>query len=305
MKIVIFGAGGIGGYFGARLADAGSEVHFIARGAHLTAIRENGLRVQSELGDLDINPALATDTPDDVGVADVVMLMVKLYDTENAARVMAPMVGKKTTVVSFQNGVTASDVLADAFGIKRVIGGTTNIGVKIGEPGQIVHTGTMAKITFGELNGRLKKRTKSLLAVFEKAGLDVELSNEITAALWSKFIFLSTMSGITSLYRQPIGPIRDDPEKWQEFRHAMEEAYTVAIARGVALAPDLLEQRLEFVLGLPAEMNSSMCFDLMTGRRLELPWLSGAVADMGRQLAVATPIHDEFVAALTPFIGGD
>ncbi|MDA0305508.1 MAG: 2-dehydropantoate 2-reductase [Proteobacteria bacterium] len=305
MKIVIFGAGGIGGYFGARLAAAGCEVHFIARGAHLDAIRKNGLRVQSQLGDLHINPALATDNPDDVGIADVVMLMVKLYDTENAARAMAPMVGPATMVVSFQNGVTASDVLVDAFGRDRVIGGTTNIGVKITEPGQIDHTGTMAKITFGELDGSLTKRTKALLAAFEKAGCDAELSADITASLWAKFIFLSTLSGITSLYRQPIGPIRDDPEKWQKFRHAMEETYAVAIARGVTLAPDLVEQRLEFVCGLPAEMNSSMCFDLMAGKRLELPWLSGAVADMGRQLAVETPTHDEFVAALTDFIDGD
>lgn len=305
MKIVIFGAGGIGGYFGARLAWAGEEVHFIARGPHLVSIQGEGLRVESQLGDIHINPAGATDNPDDVGIADVVMVMVKLYDTEAAAADMAPLVGPGTTVVSFQNGVTAGDILREAFGRDRVIGGTTNIGVKIAAPGLIVHTGTMAKIIFGEWDGTPKPRTEALLAAFEKAGADVELSADISAALWAKFIFLTALSGTTSFYRSALGPIRDDPEKWQKLHHAMEECYAVAVARGGNLAPDLVEQRLQFLGTLPGEMNSSMCFDLLAGKRLELPWLSGAVADMGRQLGISTPTHDEFVAALTPFVDGD
>ncbi len=305
MKIAVLGTGGVGGYFGGRLAAAGEEVHFIARGRHLEAIRENGLSIESPLGDAHVDPARATDDAAAVGHADLVMVAVKLYDTDEAVRACAPLVGPDSTVASFQNGVTGGDALVDAFGPERVIGGTAAIAAMISAPGVITHTGPLATIAFGEWDGIASPRTEALLGAFENAGVEVTLSGDVTAAIWSKFVFLSTFSAITCALRLPIGPIREDPAHWSLFRRAMEETFAVAVARGVTLDDDLVDQRLAFTEGFAPETYASMYHDLMAGKRIELPWLSGAVADMGRELAVATPVHEGFCQTLKPFVDGE
>jgi len=304
MKIAIFGTGGVGGYFGARLAAAGEDVHFVARGAHLDAIKQNGLKVKSALGDITIDPAQASDSPADIGPADMAMVSVKLYDTESAAMAMKPLVGPDTTVISFQNGVCARDVFSQAFGADRVIGGTTSIAAVIEAPGVIAHTGTMASIAFGEWDGRKSPRTDALLAAFERAGTDVSVPNNINGAIWSKFVFLAAFSGITSYFRLPIGPIMADEEKRAMFKAAMAETFAVARASGVDLADDLVEKRMAFADGLPEEMYSSMYHDLSAGKRIEVKWLSGAVVEMGEGFGIDTPTHRIFLDALLPFSEG-
>ncbi|MAF95364.1 MAG: 2-dehydropantoate 2-reductase [Rhodospirillaceae bacterium] len=304
MKIAVFGTGGVGGDFGARLAAAGEEVHFIARGRHLEAIRKDGLRIESPLGDAHVEKARATDDPAAVGHADMVMVAVKLYDTDEAVRACRPLVGPDSTVASFQNGVTGGDALTAAFGPQRVIGGTAAIAAMISAPGVITHTGAIATIAFGEWDGIASPRAEALLGAFENAGVEATLAGDVTAAIWSKFVFLSSFSGITCALRLPIGPIREDPDHWSLFRRAMEETFAVAGARGVALAGDLVDQRLAFTEGFAPETYASMYHDLMAGKRIELPWLSGAVADMGRELGVATPVHEGFRQTLEPFVDG-
>ncbi|MBL6947479.1 MAG: 2-dehydropantoate 2-reductase [Rhodospirillales bacterium] len=304
MKIVIFGSGGVGGYFGARLAASGEDVHFIARGGHLKAMREEGLRVKSPLEDAHVAPVTATDTVTDCGVADVVFVAVKLYDTDAAADAIKPAVGPDTTLVSFQNGVSGGDILSAAFGRERVIGGSSSIAARIAKPGVIEHTGTMAMLAIGEWDGLTTPRVQELYDACVKAGIDTTLSDHIDTVIWSKFIFLAAFSGITCTYRQSIGPIREDAEKRALFRAGLEETCAVARARGVSLPENLIDKRMQFTDGLPAEMYSSMYHDLMADKRLELAWLSGAVVDFGRELGIKTPAHQGFVDALAPYADG-
>ena len=304
MKIVFFGSGGIGGYFGARLAAAGEDVHFIARGRHLAAMKSNGLRVNSPLGDVHLETPQATDDPAQCGPADLVVVGVKLYDTEVAAVAIKPLVGPETTVVSFQNGVHAGQVFSDAFGRDKVIGGSSSIATQIQEPGVILHTGTMASMAFGEWDGEESARVVAFLDACKGAGINATISDDINEVIWSKFIFLSSFSGVTCRFRQSIGPIREDAEKLAIYHQALEETFAVAIAKGVNLKTDLVEKRMAFTEGLPVEMYASMYHDLVNGRRLELPWLSGAVVDLGRQLGIETPAHLDFTDALEPFVEG-
>jgi 2-dehydropantoate 2-reductase len=304
MKIVFFGSGGIGEYFGARLAAAGEDVHFIARGRHLEAMKSNGLRVKSPLGDVHIETPQATDDPVRCGPADLVVVGVKLYDTEAAAVSIKPLVGPDTTVVSFQNGVLAGDVFSDAYGRDKVIGGSSSIAAKILEPGVILHTGTMASMAFGEWDGEESARTEAFLGACKGAGINATVFDDINAVIWSKFVFLSAFSGVTCRFRQSIGPIREDPEKKAIYHQALEETFAVAIAKGVTLKADMVEKRMAFTDGLPAEMYASMYHDLVNGKRLELPWLSGAVVDMGRRLGIETPAHEDFTATLMPYLDG-
>jgi 2-dehydropantoate 2-reductase len=305
MKIVVFGTGGVGGYFGARLADAGADIHFIARGRHLEAIRIQGLGVKSPLGDIHIENVRACAEPAECGPGDVVIVAVKLYDTEAAAEAIAPLVGPDTCVISFQNGVLAGDTFSAAYGRERVIGGSASIAARIEAPGVIEHTGAMALLAFGEWDGSRSARTEALLEWCGKAGIDVTLSDNIEALIWSKFVFLAAFSGITCMFKEPMGPIREDQDKRNLFRRALEETAAVARAKGVALPDDIAAHRMDFADGLPAEMYSSMYHDLMAGKRLELNWLSGAVVDMGRELGVETPAHAGFVEALASFAEGN
>lgn len=298
MRIAVMGTGGVGGYFGARLAAAGADVSFIARGAHLAAIRRDGLRVTSALGDVHVHPARATDRPADIGPVDMVMFTVKLWDTETAAEQVKPLLGPDTGVVSFQNGVDSAERIERILGPGRAIGGVSHIAAAIAAPGLIRHTGSLARLTVGEWDGSDSRRVAGFVAAAKAAGIDVVQSADIGRAIWEKFVFLAPFSGVTSLLRQPIGAVRADEDGRWLYESAVEEVVAVARAKGVALPEDQVRRVLDFSDGLPAEMKSSMLGDLERGGRLELPWLSGAVVRLGRALGVATPTHRAILAAL-------
>lgn len=304
MRIAIMGAGGLGGYFGARLAAAGNDVAFVARGAHLAAIRSDGLRVTSALGDLHLHDITATDDPSTLTSADVVIIAVKLWDTETAAEAVKPLVRPGTAVVSFQNGVNKDDVLSRILGRDAVIGGVGQIGVVIGSPGVIVHTGTMAKLIFGELDNRRSARVEALHAACVAAGIDAEIADDIGLAIWQKFVFLVGMSGCTASMRSPIGPIRANRQARGFLLDVVREAVTVGRAIGVGLPADYAEQRMAFIDTLPAEMTASMQGDLARRNRLELPWLSGAVVELGARLGVPTPLNRAIRDVLAIYVNG-
>jgi 2-dehydropantoate 2-reductase len=292
------GSGGVGGYVGVRLAAAGEDVTFIARGAHLAAIRERGLRIESALGDLTLSPAAATDDPATVGPVDLVIFAVKLYDTEAAAALTRPLLGPDTGVVTLQNGVDSTGVLARALGPEHVIGGVAHIAAVIAEPGVILHTGTMASFVFGELDGGRSERVAALATALQSAAVDHRISADVERDIWDKMAFLATFAGLTALLRRPIGPIREDAETRAMLRDGLTEAFAVARAKGICLPDDFVERTLERCDRLPHEMKSSMLQDLERGRRLELPWLSGAIVRLGRELGVPTPTHAFITTAL-------
>jgi 2-dehydropantoate 2-reductase len=298
MRIAVFGAGGVGGYFGACLAAAGEDVRFLARGRHLRAICERGLRVRSANGNLQIEPARATDDPAAIGPVNWVLITVKLYGTDAAVAALPPLLGPETAVVSLQNGVGAATALAAALGGERVAGGTTYIMSTIAEPGVIDHMGTMARLVIGEFDRRRSPRLEALATACERAGIDVRISDDINLDIWTKFTFLAPVSGITSLARLPLGPLREDADTRALLRAAFEEAVAVAGGQGVHLPNDQVARHLATVDGLPAEMGSSMLYDLLNGRRLELPWLSGTVCRLGREAGIPTPTHAAVWAAL-------
>ena len=298
MRIAVMGTGGVGGYFGGRLAAAGQDVAFIARGAHLEALQQRGLVIRSALGDASIAPVRARDDPAAIGPVDLVLFTVKLYDTEAAAEAIRPLIGPDTGVVTFQNGITGPEVLARKLGPEHVIGGVAKIAAVIAEPGVICHTGTMAELVFGELDGSGSARVAPLAAALDKAGVRHTVSDDIRREIWDKMVFLSTFAGLTSLLRLPIGPIRSDPDTRRLLWDGLVEALVVARAGDIDLPEDLADGILERIDRLPYEMKSSMLQDLEGGRRLELAWLSGTIARMGRDLRIATPVHTLIATAL-------
>jgi 2-dehydropantoate 2-reductase len=298
MRIAIMGSGGVGGYVGGRLAAGGQDVTFIARGAHLAALRSQGLRIESALGDATVQPAQATDDPAAIGPVDLVIFAVKLYDTEQAAAATRPLIGPATGVVTMQNGVDSVGVLSAALGREHVIGGSAHIAAVIAAPGVIRHTGTMARFLFGELDGARSERVAALSAALEAAGVDHQVSEDIERDIWGKMVFLATFAGLTALIRLPIGPIRADPDTRALYQAGLAEALAVARAKGVALPDDFVAQTLARTDQLPLEMKSSLLNDLESGRRLELPWLSGAIARMGEEQGVPTPTHAFITTAL-------
>jgi 2-dehydropantoate 2-reductase len=291
MKIAVMGTGGVGGYFGARLAQAGCDVSFIARGAHLAAIREQGLKVESGLGDIHLSPVRVTDDPRTLEPVDLVLFSVKLWDTEAAAHSIASLFGPDTGIVSFQNGVQKDDVLRGIFGGKAVMGGVGYIATAIARPGVIRHTGTLQRLVFGEYDGQRSPRAEALLAACRRGGIDTELSADIRREIWEKFVFLVGLSGTTAATRMPIGPVRENPRTRAFLRDLMREAVAVARAHGVALTEDYAEKRLAFCDGLPPDMTSSLHHDLERGNPLEVQWLSGGVVQLGEQAGVPTPAN--------------
>ncbi len=298
MKFAMMGSGGVGGYFGGRLAAAGHDVTFVARGKHLAAIREHGLHIESELGDATVQPAQATDDATAVGPVDCVVIAVKLWDTEAAGRAALPMVGPDTTVISLQNGVESEDLLSAVVGRDHVIGGVAFIASSIGRPGVVKHIGTMQRVVIGELNGGTSPRVEAIHGALEEAGVNAEISNNIERTIWEKFVFLIGLSATTTLMRTTIGPVREDPDGRVFLLEAMREVVAVARARGIALPPDFAEDRLAFADGLPGEMTSSMHHDLDRGNPLEVGWLSGAVVRLGDERGIPVPVNHTVSAAL-------
>lgn len=300
MRIAVFGAGAVGGYFGARLAAAGEDVVFVARGSHLDAIRRTGLRIESPNGDVTIHPAQATDKPGSIGPVDYVMFAVKLFDTEAVAHACKPLVGPDTTVVALQNGVESEEILGTVLGEGHVMGGTTYIAAVIAEPGLIRQTGAFARIVFGEMDGHDSARGRAFAAACQKAGIDAVFSPSVLTEIWMKFIVLVALSGVTTATRRPVGVLRADPDTRMLLRNAVAEAASVGRARGVPLPDDAVERQMGLIDGWPPEMVASMLHDLNAGKRMELDHLSGAVCRIGRQCGVPTPVHDTLYAVLKP-----
>jgi 2-dehydropantoate 2-reductase len=303
MRIAIVGAGGVGGFFGGRLAAAGVDVAFLARGAHLEALRTRGLRIVSPLGNLQLPPVTATADPASIGPVDIVFFAVKLYDTESAVRLLPPLIGPDTVVIPFQNGVDSVDVLTRAVGRAHVAGGTAYVAAVITEPGVIEHT-AMDTIVFGELDGSRSPRLQRLLAACVPAGFHATLSDHVEIDIWAKFVRLSTFSGMTAVTRCPVGPIRDDADLLAMWKAAALESMAVARAKGVALPSSAFDDMIVNLEGLPPGAKSSMLQDLERGRRLELPWLSGAVVRMGSETGVDTPVHRFITTVLRPHVNG-
>lgn len=291
MRIAIMGSGGVGGYFGARLAKGGADVTFIARGAHLEAMRANGLAIDSAHEPLHLSKVNATDDPRSIGPVDIVLFSVKLWDTESAARSLLPVMTPQTGVISFQNGVQKDDTLRQIFGADAVMGGVAYMATTIGKPGVIAQTGTMQRMVFGEYDGKHSARAQALLAAAKAGGINAEISDDIRRAIWEKFCFLVGLSGSTASIRLPLGPIRGHPRTRQFLFDLMRETVAVGRAQGVNLPEDFAAQRLAFIDGLPADMTSSMHHDLARGRPLEVRWLSGSVAEMGAKVGVPTPAN--------------
>ncbi|MBM3598067.1 MAG: 2-dehydropantoate 2-reductase [Alphaproteobacteria bacterium] len=304
MNIVIFGTGAVGGYFGARLAAAGNRVSFVARGAQLEGLRRNGLRIVSPKGDLHLPKVEASDDPAAFGKADIVLFCVKLYDTEEVARKLAPLLHADTAVVSLQNGVDSEERVAAIIGKKHVAGGLAYIFAQIDGPGVIRHNNQIHKIIIGELDGSRSARLTAFVEACKKSGFDAELSQDIDTAIWSKFVFLASLAAMTGLTRQPIGAILADADLREMMRDAIAEVAAVAKAKGLKLAPDAVEKGMAFAATLPPASKASLAFDLDKGNRIEIEGLSGVVVRTGRSLGVPTPVHRAAYAALKPFAGG-
>lgn len=303
-RFAIMGSGGVGGYFGARLAAAEANVTFIARGAHLDAIREHGLQIVSPLGNVTVQSAQATDRPGDIGPVDVVLFATKLWDTETAGAACRPLMGADTAVVSLQNGVDAEDSLAAILGSSHVMGGVSQIAAVIERPGVICHNGDFATVIFGERDGVTTPRADALREALVGAGIKTVLSPDIDKAIWQKFIMLVGLSALTTVTGQTIGPTRDNRETHTLLEQVMGETAAVARARGIEDGDDILTKALEFVGGLPAAMTSSMAGDRERGNRLEFDWLSGAVMRIGAELGVPTPANQSIVDTLNGNAGG-
>ncbi len=303
MRIAVMGTGGVGGYFGGRLAASGQDVAFIARGAHLDALRSRGLTVQSPKGDCSLPSVRATEDPSEIGPVDVVLFTVKMYDVDDAAQAIRPLLGPDTVVVTLQNGVEAVDMVSRHVGRDRVAGGVAYVAAVITEPGVIKHT-ALDTLIFGKLDGSWSPRLESLTHACQAAGFQAVLSERIELDLWSKFSRLSVFSGMTAVTRSPIGVLRSDPELLAMLQAACEETIAVGRARGVPLPDVVMTEILGMVHALPPVAKASMLEDLERGKRLELPWLSGAVVRLGAEAGVATPIHRFIATVLTPFVNG-
>jgi 2-dehydropantoate 2-reductase len=300
VKIAVFGAGGVGGYFGGRLAAAGADVHLIARGAHLEALRGRGLRVRSVRGDFEA--ALpATDDPSDVGPSDAVLLCVKAFDTAAAAARLGPLLGPETAVISLQNGIDNEERIAAAVGAGRVLGGVAFVFAEIVEPGVIDHRGGPSTILFGELDGRPTERAERLLVACRQAGIAECIEPEIRARLWEKYAFICAQAGMTAAVRLPIGEIRASAPAWSMFRRIVTEVAALAAAEGVRLDDDVVDRLVSFAEQLEPSVRSSLHDDLVAGRRLELDALHGTALRRAAARGLELPACEAVLAVLEPW----
>lgn len=303
MKIAVVGCGGVGGYFGGRLAAHGADVTFVARGAHLAALRTRGLRIDSPDGNVVLPRVSATDDTAGVGPVDVVLFAVKLYDVESVLPSLQPLLGPSTVVVPLQNGIAAVDLLTAAVGRAHAAGGTCYVSAVIAEPGVIRHT-AMGRLIFGPLDGPAPQPLRELLAACVGAGFEAELSDRIQVEIWTKFTRLSAFSGLTTVTRCPMGVIVNDPDLSRMLEAALRESFAVAVASGVPLDPAVIPAIVASYHAMPPGTKSSMLEDLERGRRLELPFLSGTIARLGRNLGVPTPTHEFIATVLKPYAAG-
>ena len=291
MRIVVFGTGGVGGYFGGRLARAGEDVTFIARGEHLRAIRANGLKIDSTDGDFVIYPARVTDDVNEASETDLVILGVKAWQVPDAARAIKPLVGLTTTVLPLQNGVEAVPQLVGELGQDNVIGGLCRIVSFVVEPGHIRHAGFTPSIIIGELDNQSTDRIRKIEEVFKHAGLEITVARDIQVALWTKFLFIASFSGVGAMANAPAGVVRRDPKWRTQILKAMEELYALAHARGINLPPDSIDKVMASVDALPEDATSSMQRDIAAGKPSELESQNGAVVRMARETGIEVPTH--------------
>ena len=300
MRIAVFGAGGVGGYFGGRLAQAGEDVVFIARGDHLKAMLTHGLRVDSVKGDFVLKPVKATDDPVQAGIVDVILVGVKAWQVTNAAEAMRPMVGPETFVLPLQNGLEAPTQLAAVLGDQHVLGGLCGLSTFIVGPGHIRHAGAEPFVRFGELDSRPSDRVKRLQKVFKRAGVIAEIPQDIQVALWMKFLFITAWSGVGAVTRTPLGVWRSLPETRQMAESALQEITIVAQARDIALPENAMPMTMNIYDSLPPDITSSMQRDIAEGRPSELDAQIGAVVRFGKEADVATPLHSLIYNSLLP-----
>jgi len=336
VKIAVMGSGGVGGYFGARLAKGGADVTFVARGAHLAAMREHGLSVEGGPDEIRLPSVNVVEDPAAIGVVDLVMFAVKLWDTESAIDQIRPIVGPETTVISFQNGVLKDRYLVKAFGLGRIMGGACYVATSIARPGVIRRTGALERMVFGEFDGTVgivgvasapsnahahakdeerggrapsgqpSPRAKRFLDACLAGGINAEVAQDIRREIWEKFVFLVAISGATTTMRTTIGPIRSNPQNRDFLLDVMREVVAVGRAHGIDLPEDYAERRLGHADSLAPDMTSSMHHDLERGNRLEVRWLSGGVVELGRAVKVPTPLHRAIAAILALHAdGGD
>lgn len=301
----MMGSGGVGGFFGGRLAHAGYDVSFIARGAHLEAMRAHGLTIENEpQGNIHIPKVRVSDDPAMLGKADLVIVSVKLWDTEAAARSIRPLLGPGTGVLSLQNGVIKDDILRRELGDAAVMGGVGYVATYISKPGTIHQTGTMQRAVLGEYDGRVSARAQFLHEALLAAGVKSELSTDVRKAIWEKYSFLVGLSGATTTMRLPLGPIRANPQSRAFLAQLIRETVAVGRAHGVALPEDFADSRLAFADSLPEDMTSSMHHDLEAGNRLEVNWLSGGVVKLGKEKGVPTPANSAVCDILALYADG-
>jgi 2-dehydropantoate 2-reductase len=300
MKILIMGTGGVGGYYGGLLAQQGNDVTFISRGAHLYALRHEGLRVKSIHGDFTVIPANATDDPAKVEPVDLILFCVKTYDTDEAAEAIRPVVDPQTVVMSLQNGVDAAERIGKVVGAEHVIGGTTWLSSAVEAPGVIKQISQFRHIVLGELAGGRSERIQSIFEVLNPTGIDVEISENIQKILWTKFVFISAASAFGSLTRLPMGEYRSVPETRRLISSIMQEVEALARVQGIPLDPDVVQKSLEFMDNAGPHIKPSMQLDVESGHRTELESMVGVIGRKGRELGVPTPVADFVYSSLLP-----
>lgn len=300
MRIAVFGTGGVGGFFGGRLARSGEDVTFIARGEHMRTINDSGLKVDSTVGDFVVFPAKATDYAGEVGEVDLVIVGVKAWQVPEAARLMKPLVGPDTTVLPLQNGVDAVPQLVHELGPEKVVGGLYRIVSFVVGPGHIKHAGFTPSIVIGEIDNQRTDRITRIEHLFKQAGLDVTIAADIQAALWTKFLFIASFSGVGAVANAPAGVLRSDPKWRTQIIAAMKEIYELALARGIKLPPNAVEASMAAVDALPDDGTSSMQRDIAAGRRSELESQNGAVVRLARESGIEVPTHTLIYETLRP-----
>jgi 2-dehydropantoate 2-reductase len=300
MKIMVMGTGGVGAYYGGLLAQQGNDVTFIARGAHLQAIRANGLQVKSIFGDFTVSPAQATDNPAEVSDADLILFCVKTYHTDEAVEAIRRAVAPQTTVLSLQNGVDAVERIGKGVGLDHVLAGATWLSSAIEAPGVVRQVSQFRRIVFGELDGSHSERIQSIYEVLKNTGITVEVSENILKILWTKFVFISAASSLGSLTRLPAGNYRSVPETREMIVSLMREVEALARAQGIALDEDVVQKSLDFMDNSAPHIKASMQLDVERGRRTELESMVGVIGRKGRELGVPTPVANFVYASLLP-----
>ena len=304
MKIVVMGTGGVGGYFGARLANAGYDVAFIARGKHLEAIKENGLKIISELGDIIIHPVKASNDPSDFEIADIVLFCVKSYDTESSSNLIKPLVGPKTAVIPFLNGIGHIEIMQRILGSNNVIGGVAAISALIEKPGVIRHNSAMQMLKFGEFNNEITPRIKAFQKACEESGINNAIPKNIECDLWQKIVMICTLAGANCLTRLPLGPCRSNPVTRTLMKNLAEEVVAVAKAENIILPDNQVEITMKQLDSLPEAMKASTLPALEKGEKLEASALNGAIDKLGTKHGINTYMHKAVYAALAPHQDG-